>query len=134
MKKPILAVLVMMIAVPIPADDSVSWKLIENEVEMNVADPCVDAVVNAAAWMQQDTERTRDLKGLEAYLAKRMPEQLAEANRRSNENVREILRDQIEEIVQELTGVLVRHNTEADARMKIYKQFRETCIDSYLSR
>ena len=135
MKKSILAMIIMMITTPTLADDSeASWQLIEDEVEKHVAEPCVDAVVDVAPWDQQDTERTRDLKGLEAHLAQRMPEQLEAVKRENKEFARGLLREQVEEIVQKLTGILVRNNTEADVRMKIYKQFRESCIDSFLSR
>ena len=116
------------------ATHSAPFQIIEEEVEVHVADPCVDAVVDAAPWDQQDTERAKDIKRLEAHLAQRVPEQLEEVKRENNEFARELLQEQVEEIVQNLTGILVRHNTEADVRMKIYKQFRESCIDSFLSR
>lgn len=113
---------------------SESVQQVKEEVETYVAGPCVESVVDAAPWEQQDTQRIRDFKGLDAHLARRAPDQLEEAKRESNEYARELLREQVEEIVQKLTGILVKHNTEADARMKIYKQFRESCIASFLSK
>lgn len=127
--------IMMMFAVPLKADDSAFREIVGDEVDIYVTEPCINTVVDAAPWMQQDTEQVENVKRLEAQLAERMPEEFKEAQQGIKENTRNLLREKIEEeIIQELIDVLVRHRAGADVRMDAYKDIRKACINSFLSR